>query len=171
MKKIFALILTLALIFSLAAVPAYADTIDSATGSATQEVKATYDSTVGSSDTIVYSVTIVWGAMNFTYHDSTWNPTTHSYDASWTHNGNTVKVINDSNTGITAKLSYIAKDGFTGITGTFDSDTLELDTAVGTAVNASPNKTATLTLSGALNKNTAAATAVGTITVTIQAAE
>ncbi len=168
MKKIFALILTLALVFSLAAVPAYADsTIDSKTGSATQEVKATYDSTSGSSDTIVYSVTIVWGAMDFTYHDSSWNPATHSYNAGWTADGNTVKVINDSNTAITAKLSYAAKDGFTGITGTFDNDTLELTTAVGTAVGASPNKTATLTLSGALDKDTAASTAVGTITVAL----
>lgn len=168
MKKIFALMLTLALVFSLAAVPAYADsTLNNTTTSATQDVKATYDSTGGSSSTIVYSVTIVWGAMNFTYHDSSWNPATHNYSANWTADGNTVKVINHSNTDITAKLSYTAKDGFAGIKGDFDKDTLNLNTAVGTAVGEAPNDTATLTLSGALDKDTAASTAVGTITVAL----
>lgn len=166
MKKIFALILTLALVFSLAAVPAYAadpsSSITAANGSATKDVTVTYNA--GSSSTAVYSVTITWGEMDFDYNDGAWDPNTHAYKANWTQIGNTVTVTNHSNTAITAKLTYAHKEGFDGITGTFNTDTLSLASAVGTNVGAAPTATATLTLSGALSETAT----VGTITVSLQ---
>ncbi len=92
MKKIFTFILTMAFVISLATVPAFAATsiIDSATGSDSHNVTATYNA--GASGTTIYSVTITWGEMDFAYNDGAWNPDTHTYDASWTATGNTVTV-------------------------------------------------------------------------------
>ena len=169
MKKIFALILTLALAFSLTAVHAFAvgNTLDNTTHSASQDVKATYNA--GASTETVCSVTISWGAMAFTYNAGAWNPNTHAYDASWkaTDDSNTVTVTNHSNTDINAKLTYNAATNYAGITGTFSNDSLHLLTAVGTDVSKAPSETVTLTLSGILNSNTPAGTTIGTVTVTL----
>lgn len=165
MKKIFALIFTLTLVFSLTTIPAFAATIDSAAGSDSHDVKATYYA--GDSTKTVYSVTITWGAMDFVYNDGAWDPENHTYDANWTATGNTVTVSNHSNAAVTAKLTYNAAENYTGITGTFSNDTLGLPTAVGTDVNSAPTATATLTLSGALDSNTTANTTIGKVTVTL----
>ena len=152
MKKIVALILTLALAFALATVPAFAATIESAAGSDSHEVTATYHA--GDSGNTVYKVTLTWGAMDFTYTDGDWNPNTHSYDtsdASWSATGNTVTVTNHSNAAVTATLAYNAEPNYKGITGLFkeNSETandgvLKLATAVGTAVENAPAQTAAL---------------------------
>lgn len=76
-------------------------------------------------------------------------------------------MTNHSNTGVTAAFSYAADTGFTDITGTFDNASLNLETAVGTTVEAAPKATAALSLSGALDSSTAANTKIGTITVTL----
>ena len=167
MKKIFALILTLAMVFSLAAVPAFAANIESATGSESHDVKATYNA--GASGTVVYSVTIAWGEMKFEYEDGAWNPETHEFDnANWAPTGNTVTVTNHSNAAITAKLTYTAEGDYSNITGTFiNSDTLNLNSAVGTPANGAPTANATLKLSGALKNNTPADTTVGKVTVSL----
>lgn len=175
MKKKTALVLTLAMVFSLAPVSAYADTITSVSGTASHDVKATYraDSSGGAGGT-VYSVDITWGDMAFTYtaEAGIWDPATHkTTDAEggvWTvdnEGGNTITVTNHSNTGVTAAFSYAADTGFEGITGTFDNASLNLESAVGTAVDEAPNGTAALSLSGALGSTTADNTKIGTITV------
>lgn len=171
MKKIVALILTLALAFALATVPAFAATIQSES----HEVTATY--LAGDSSNPVYSVNLAWGAMDFTYTDGAWNPNTHSYDtsdASWSATGNTVTVTNHSNAAVTATLAYNAEPNYKGITGLFkeNSETandgvLKLATAVGTAVENAPAQTAALSLSGVLNSKTPAGTTIGTVTVTL----
>lgn len=177
MKKKTALVLTLAMVFSLAPLSAYADTIASVGGSASHDVTATYraDSSGGAGGT-VYSVDITWGDMAFTYtaEAGIWDPTTHkTTDAEggvWTVNndgGNTIKVTNHSNTGVTAAFSYAAASGFEGITGTFDNASLNLETAVGTTVEAAPKATASLSLNGALGSTTTDNTKIGTITVTL----
>ena len=177
MKKKTALVLTLAMVFSLAPLSAYADTIGTAGGTASHDVKATYraDSSGGAGGP-VYSVDITWGDMAFTYtaEAGIWDPTTHkTTDAEggvWTVNndgGNTIKVTNHSNTGVTAAFSYAAASGFEGISGTFDNAQLDLRTAVGTAVDEAPNGTASLSLDGALGSTTADNTKIGTITVTL----
>lgn len=177
MKKKTALVLTLAMVFSLAPLSAYADTIGTAGGTASHDVTATYraDSSGGAGGK-VYSVDITWGDMAFTYtaEAGIWDPTTHkTTDAEggvWTvdrEGGNTITVTNHSNTGVTAAFSYAAASGFGDISGTFDNASLNLASAVGTAVDEAPNGTAALSLSGALGSSTADNTKIGTITVTL----
>lgn len=177
MKKKTALVLTLAMVFSLAPLSAYADTIGTAGGTASHDVTATYraDSSGGAGGK-VYSVDITWGDMAFTYtaEAGIWDPATHKTTGAeggvWTvdkEGGNTITVTNHSNTDVTAEFRYAAADGFTGINGTFDNASLNLESAVGTAVEAAPKGTTSLSLNGALDSTTADNTKIGTITVTL----
>lgn len=177
MKKKTALVLTLAMVFSLAPLSAYAETITTGGGAASHDVTATYraDSSGGAGGT-VYSVDITWGDMAFTYtaEAGIWDPSTHkTTDAEggvWkvdNDGGNTITVTNHSNTGVTAAFSYAADTGFEGITGTFNNASLNLESAVGTTVEAAPKATASLSLNGALGSTTADNTKIGTITVTL----
>ena len=180
MKKKTALVLTLAMVFSLAPLSVYADTITAVGGTASCDVKATYraDSSggAGGAGGTVYNVDITWGDMAFTYTAAAgiWDPTNHTYTGAeggaWTvdkEGGNTITVTNHSNTGVTAAFSYAAADGFGDISGSFDHDSLTLQTAVGTAVEAAPKATTSLSLNGALGSTTADNTKIGTITVTL----
>ena len=177
MKKKTALVLTLAMVFSLAPLSAYADTIDRVGGTASHDVTATYvDGSSGGAGGAVYSVDITWGDMAFTYTAAagTWDPKTHSFTGAdggaWTvdkEGGNTITVTNHSNTDVTAAFSYAAAEGFTGISGSFDKESLALKSAVGTEVANAPSGTAALTLDGALGSDTTANTTIGTITVTL----
>ena len=175
MKQIFTLALTFLLIFSLVTVTAFAAdaTINVAGGTATKDVTASYHSGAGGGT--VYSVDITWGSMEFTYSDGsgrTWNPEDHTYSSGgagvWSHSGNTVTVTNHSNAQVTAKLDYASETGFTGITGNFNKSTMDLATAVNTAVAKAPTDTAELTLSGTLASTVTKPTKIGTITVTIR---
>ena len=177
MKKKTALVLTLAMVFSLAPLSAYADTLGTAGGTASHDVTATYttDSTGGAGGT-VYSVDIAWGDMEFTYTAAAgvWDPVTHTITGAdggtWSATntgGNQIKVTNHSNTAVTATFSYAAASGYEGISGSFDKTSLDLATAVGTEVSNAPKDSAALTLSGALDSATAASTKIGTITVTL----
>lgn len=180
MKKKTALVLTLAMVFSLAPLSAYADTLTAIGGTASCDVKATYraDSSggAGGAGGTVYNVDITWGDMAFTYTAAAgiWDPTTHkttgTEGGAWTvdkEGGNTITVTNHSNTDVTAAFSYAADAGFTGITGSFDNALLNLPTAVGTAVEAAPKGTASLSLDGALDSAATTSTKIGTITVTL----
>lgn len=178
MKKKLALVLTLAMVFSLAPLSAYAnDTITGVGGTASCDVKATYvDGTSGGAGGTVYSVVIDWGDMAFTYTEEAgvWNPETHQTTGAgggiWkatSPDGNKIKVTNHSNAAVTATFSYAAATGYDSISGSFDKATLNLATAVGTEVSNAPSDTAALTLDGALDSNTAAGTTIGTITVTL----
>lgn len=176
-KKKTALVLTLAMVFSLAPLSAYADTITAGDGTASCDVKATYTTdTSGGTGGTVYSVDIAWGDMAFTYTAAAgvWDPKTHTITGAdggtWTvnnTNGDKITVTNHSNTEVTATFSYAAATDYEGISGTFDNASLHLATAVGTAVDEAPNGTAALSLSGALGSSTAANTTIGTITVTL----
>ena len=177
MKKKTALVLTLAMVFSLAPLSAYAETITTGGGTASHDVKATYraDSSGGAGGP-VYSVDITWGDMAFTYtaEAGIWDPTTHKTTGAeggvWKvdkEGGNTITVTNHSNTDVTAAFSYAADAGFTGISGSFDNALLNLPTAVGTAVEAAPKGTTSLSLDGALDSAATTSTKIGTITVTL----
>ena len=181
-KKKTALVLTLAMVFSLAPLSAYADdTIIAVGGTASHEVKATYKAGssggAGGAGGKVYSVDITWGDMAFTYtaEAGIWDPANHTYTGAeggaWTvdnkDGGNTITVTNHSNTDVTAAFSYAPAEGFTGISGSFDKDSLGLKSAVGTEVANAPTGTAALTLTGALGSDTTANTTIGTITVTL----
>lgn len=178
MKKKLALVLTLAMVFSLAPLSAYAnDTISGVGGTASCDVKATYVAGAsGGAGGTVYSVVIDWGDMAFTYTEEAgvWNPETHQTTGAgggiWSVNnsgGNKIKVTNHSNAAVTATFSYAAASGYGDITGSFDKTTLNLATAVDTEVSNAPSDSAELTLDGALASSTAAGTTIGTITVTL----
>ena len=177
MKKKLALVLTLAMVFSLAPLSAYADTITGLGGTASCDVKATYVAgSSGGAGGTVYSVDIVWGDMAFTYTEGAgrWNPATHQTTGAgggvWkatTPDGNKIKVTNHSNAAVTATFSYAAATGYGDISGSFDKATLNLATAVDTEVSNAPNDTAALTLTGALASTVTTSTKIGTITVTL----
>lgn len=185
MKRIFALILTLAMALSLAAVPAFA--YDAELGddapSASKSVIASYREPSGTLPT-VYAVTITWGALDFDYVPDVWDPETHSYDGYWSAAGNYVEITNHSNTAIETELSFTAGEGFDGITGAFSMDNsfssdnaslkltdnryfLTLPTAEGTAVNWAPHAKVRMELKGVLAKGTSNAK-IGTITVALK---
>lgn len=124
----------------------------------------------------VYSVDVAWDSMEFTYtvaSEGTWNPATHRYDSAsegrWSGDGD-VKVTNHSNAKVKVAVTYDAEDSYSDITGRFSNGTFELATAEGTQVDSAPNQTATLTLSGELDKSVDTSTKLGTAIVTITAA-
>ena len=177
MKKKTALVLTLAMVFSLAPLSAYADTIDRVGGTATHDVTATYvDGSSGGTGGTVYSVDITWGDMAFTYtaEAGIWDPANHTYTGAeggvWTvdsKDGNKIKVTNHSNAEITASIDYTPAPGYDSISGSFDKTSLVLATPVDTEVSNAPNDSAELTLSGALASTATTSTKIGTITVTL----
>ena len=125
----------------------------------------------------VYSVDVAWDSMEFTYtvdSEGTWNPATHQVDGAsegqWSGDGD-VKVTNHSNAKVKVAVTYAAESSYSDITGRFSNGTFELATAEGTEVGSAPNQTATLTLSGELDKSVDTSTKLGTATVTITAAQ
>lgn len=170
MKKFAVLLLTLAL-FCAMSVPAFAATITTGSGREFKNVFGTYQA---GSATTVYSVDITWGNMKFTYVDASdgeWNPLTHTYDgattAGWTcdEGANEITVTNHSNAAVGVTLTYSATEGYAGISGTFDKNTLNLATADGTARDEAPTATATLTLRGALASTVTEEAMIGQVIV------
>ena len=179
-KKKSALVLTLAMVFSLAPLSVYADKITGLGGTASCDVKATYTTDTsggaGGAGGTVYSVDIAWGDMEFTYTAAAgiWDPATHTITGAdggtWKVNnegGNKITVTNHSNTAVTATINYAAASGYEGISGSFDKTSLDLATAVGTEVSNAPSDSAALSLSGALASTATTSTKIGTITVTM----
>lgn len=169
MKKLFAGILALSLMMCMGTFPVMAET--AGLGEKNINVQARYiDSTTNSP---IYSLDLVWGGMTFTYNkagSNVWNPDTHEYVTnttdSWTANGNSITVKNHSNAVVGAFFSYASDPSYSGVTGRFDEDFIEFESAEGTAVANAPSGTAALTLSGTLPEGTTL-TKVGTITVTL----
>ena len=125
----------------------------------------------------VYSVDVAWDSMEFTYtvdSEGTWNPATHQVDGAsdgrWSGDGD-VKVTNHSNAKVNVAVTYAAESSYSDITGSFSNGSFQLATAEGTQVDSAPNQTATLTLSGELDKSVDTSTKLGTATVTITAAQ
>jgi len=87
------------------------------------EKDKTYGIKYTGSESEIASVSITWGAMNFTYSDGTWNTETYTYDgAGWTAEGNTVTVENTGNVDITASVAYQNRSDFAFIA-TWDKET------------------------------------------------
>ena len=75
MKKVFALILALVMVFAMSSV-AFAGNITANNGTEQESVKIKLTET-----TTVYHVTIEWLALEFTYNkESNWNVDTHKYE-------------------------------------------------------------------------------------------
>lgn len=171
------LVMVTVFVLLLAALPmaafAEGNTLTGADQSYNVDVRAKYED--GTSTPDVYSIDVVWGAMQFTYSSSgtrEWDPTTHQYTGSitgtWTAAGNTVTVTNHSNKAVGVRFSYEKATGFDGINGAFSvaSDTLAAG-VVGKAAEADSVRTA-LTLSGTLADTVTEFTSVGSVTVSLQ---
>lgn len=173
MKKVLAIVLTLA-VLSVASVTAFAASpIIAKGGSDAFNVTGTY--VAGSAAATHYSVDVTWGSMEFTYTDAsagTWNPETHEYDgavaAGWScaQDANKITVTNHSNADVTVAFSYAPEAG-NAIVGSFSEPELTLNSAVGTAVADAPTDSTTLELTGALSSENTAGTKIGTVTVTL----
>ncbi len=170
MKKLAVTAMALMMTFS-AGVPAYAaGTIGVSNNSA--DIQATYQDGEITTET-VYSVDVNWGSLEYTYNPNatkTWNPDTLKYEISngtpsWTceSGANEIKVTNNSNTAISAKLAYQQTNN--SVKGTFDNAKISLKSAEGTSVNDAPSGTAVLSLSGNMAENDDAT--LGNVTVTI----
>lgn len=166
MKKLFSTMIALAM---LAATPltVFATGSSSNTGGNTEiDVNGKYIE--GNAATMI-SVDITWDDMSFEYNDGerTWDPNKHEYitsGGSWTSEKKTVNVKNHSNTAVKAEFSFASS--LDGITGSFDNKTLQLETAVGKAVENAPAASTNFGISGS-KINTDAK--LGTITLNISA--
>ena len=179
MKKLFSIILSLALIMSMS-MTAFAADVEADGGSASADVTGTYNA--GSDSETVFSVDIVWSGLSFTYNEGgkSWNAGTHSYDtteAGWAESNASITVTNHSNTAITATPTWTAADGYGDVTMSFANESGAEITylALATADNGTDGAAGTAT-SGIIKVTpggTLAATAnnvtIGTITVTISA--
>lgn len=187
MKKILSIALCLVLILSLGTTAYAADTI---TGGQSQTVTGNYQAAAEAGT--VYSVEIQWGSLEFTYEvpAQVWDTETHTYkspdDATpqWvcktdedetTVDANEVRVVNRSNAGI--DVTVTTDMGESGITATVSDEgkfTLASADATITAENATGQETkgsVTITLEGELSKEHTAGGTIGTVTVTLAAAQ
>lgn len=176
MKKLFSLVLALALLLSLS-VPAFAAEITPNGNNASADVNGTY--VAGAESDIVYSVDIAWEGLNFTYTDSskgTWNPTNHAYEngtaASWSGTGN-ITVTNHSNDGIVVIPAYMQEEAYKDASMNFDATALTVASADNgegeEGAGAAKSGTITVTPTGSLPAGTSE-TKIGTITLTIEGA-
>ncbi|MBR4879014.1 MAG: hypothetical protein IKU13_04215, partial [Clostridia bacterium] len=151
MKKILAITLTLAMLFTMTAM---------AEESKQKQVTASYNEGINSGT--IYSIDITWGSLEYTYNAAstgTWDPETHTYknvaEANWTcENGaDTITVTNHSNAAVNVNVTYTTNDNYTSVIGTLDKSSFELATAEGTSFSAAPSNTAKLELSGTLSSD------------------
>ncbi len=123
----------------------------------------------------VYSMDVVWGAMQFTYETSgtrEWDPSSHEYTGTiagaWAATGNTVTVTNHSNKAVTVVFAYAKSTGFDGINGKFSVTSETLSAGVEGDVDGADSVSTTLTLSGTLASNVTEFRKIGFITIALQ---
>lgn len=162
MKKILALVLALMLVFSTSMV-AFAATVNNgegdSTGNVDVEIKSngiTSDLNDVDSDEATYSVDIDLKDYTFTYTLGAYNTSTHAYNTGdWDETTASVTVKNHSNTSLDVSAKFAATSTITseksGATATLDKASDTVDSAVGTENTdaTTPNKTFTVTISGA----------------------
>ena len=184
MKKLFtilALVLTVALCASFAvSAETLTETLTALGTTATQDVSLRYDPV---DEATVYSVDVVWEGLEFSYDagDKSWNAADHSYttttEADWVNSDATVTVTNHSNAAVAVNVTYApvagaavdvtitgANDGSNGLVKTF-----ELDAGVEGAASSADKEVVTIAADES-DVPTAAATKLGTVTVTVTAA-
>ena len=136
MKKIFAILLAVAMVATLS-VTAFAETISTSTGSSSADVKAKYNA---STPADAYSVDVTWGAMEFDYNAAgqKWDTESHKYvadetaPAAWAVNNssNTITLENNSSKAVNASFAFNADSSYSGITGEFTYNAQKLTSAL-----------------------------------------
>ncbi len=177
MKKIFAIILSVALLATMS-VTAFASEGKISASDDSMEIELTATYVPGLEKSTVYKVDVEWGSMEFTYTGvsaGTWNPDTHTYDGktykgTWSceADANKIKVTNHSNAAVTVNLACELPSDIYGAFSNADGDTitsLSLATAEGTSVGDAPAAVAYFNVpSGIINQSGK----LGTITITIE---
>lgn len=184
MKKIFALVLAVAMLCAMS-ISVSAATVNNVDGDLNKDLSVKYAAGSGTVD--AYAATITWGTMEFTYTAASqeWDPETMTWKetakASWTTDG--VIIENRSSKAIEASFAFTASDpskGVTDITVTADKATttkngdafvLGAATAgVGGKNGTAYSETFTITPVGDLTDTTATETAVvaGYVTITLK---
>ena len=169
MKKLFAIVLTLALVLALGTTVFAADaTISTNNGTATSGNVTASVTTNNAADTI--SVDVTWGSLAFEYSQTaTWNAETHASGVTggaWALTStyqNVATVKNHSNVAVTATASFTKANG-TDYTATFENASQNLATAVGTTVQNAPSATFAMRVAGSAPED---GDTLGTITITI----
>lgn len=174
MKKLFATIISLAMVLSMGvtAFAAEGSATGQGAGDRTIDVTAKYDKST-SAET-VYNVDITWESMSFTYTESgtkVWNPETHTYttttNGGWDKTEADITVTNHSNASVDVAVEYTAVEG-TGISGSVANGSATLAAGVEGKPDEADKLIATLTISGAPNSTvTEAGVKIGTITIRI----
>ncbi|MBQ2910959.1 MAG: hypothetical protein IJE55_01590, partial [Clostridia bacterium] len=132
MKKVLAITLTMAMLFTMTAM---AVTTITEMGDSSKYVTATYSGNNGGGT--IYSIDITWGSLEYTYNAANkgaWDPETHTYkdtsEASWScdEGADTITVTNHSNAGVSVSMKYEQSESYTNITGTLDNPSFELAT-------------------------------------------
>lgn len=172
MKKFFALVLVLVMMFALA-VPAFAETVDQMGDAAQIPVTGVYNRV---DNTNVYSVDISWTSMQFTYTETnTWVPAENggSYqpngDGQWSiaDDGGKITVTNKSNKAIVAAMSFTPTSQYENIiTGSFDNATLNLAAAQSGNTSGSAKLTIACLLGKTFTESESGAT-LGNVTVNL----
>ena len=171
MRKFFAISLALVMVLALS-VTCFAVTVTEVPYTETQNVTVSY--TDGAAAPATYAVDVAWESLSFTYVQSAqeWDATNHvekdAATSGWSDADATITITNHSNRAVKATVAYAAGTASGtaefALTGGAEST---LAAAAGASV---ATKTATLTASGIPAENAQNAV-VGTITVTIAAAE
>ena len=167
MKKTVTILLTLALVLSLA-IPAFAAESDS------RDVTAKYEKTeIGGDD--IRSFELSWGDLTFTYAETvekTWNVNTHDYDeeatGGWTKDSADITVTSHSNVELKVTMTVASVED-TGVEVTVVGGTGTLEAATPENVDNAPTITGTVKVSGTPNENvTAEGIKVASVTVTVE---
>ena len=159
-----------------------AQTLTGVDGSASVTLEGIYEP-LEEGDT-VYSVTVTWGDLEYTYSEGangTWDPSTHTYQNGtssgwdWEEESNKIAATNHSNAAVDIFLEATTKGnvegGFYSQTkgGTETAEnTLHLDTAVGTTVENAPTEETYYQITGGSIQESGP---IGSITITLQGAD
>lgn len=176
MKKLFSLVLVVALVLAMAITASAAQTtpqtVTTNGGSTTAyDVKAQYVEGDKAPDT--YAVDVAFGAMTFTYSRAakSWNTAEHIEEddgaATWaptSADAAKITVTNHSNVAITATAAWADDATITTVDAEFTNNGLQLAAAAG---QTAPSGFITVALKGELANTVTTSTTVGTVTVTI----
>ena len=114
------------------------------------------------------SVTVTWGAMEFTYYDGDWDPETHEFEYGYwapdAEDGDSITVKNTGTVPVNVEFTYSQSDTDTAVSADFDDGTAPVTASV--ALPVGEEKKIRLTLSGKPGGEMAGAT-LGRVTVKI----